>query len=74
MLPPMPTDPAPSTETTRLIAARDEALRRYAQHLSAVQLKNSRWCAVLSRGGSISRGGLPLAAFARGAKTMPHAH
>jgi hypothetical protein len=54
----MPTDPVPSVEIARLIAARDEALRRYTQHLAAIQLKNSRWCAVLSRGGSAARGRL----------------
>jgi hypothetical protein len=34
-------------QTARLSSARDEALRRYTQHLTAVQLKNSRWHAVL---------------------------
>lgn len=46
----MPTDSNALTEIRRLAAARDEALRRYTQHLTAVQLRNSRWSAVLSHG------------------------
>lgn len=46
----MPTDPNPVAEIRRLAAARDEALRRYTQHLTAIQLRNSRWSALLSHG------------------------
>ena len=46
----MPTDSNALAEIRRLAAARDEALRRYTQHLTAVQLRNSRWSAVLSHG------------------------
>jgi hypothetical protein len=46
----MPTDPNPLAEIRRLAAARDEALRRYTQHLTAVHLRNSRWSALLSHG------------------------
>lgn len=44
----MPTEISPFDEIRRLAAARDEALRRYTQHLSAVQFKNSRWSVLLS--------------------------
>jgi hypothetical protein len=67
----MPTDPVPSAETVRLTAARDEALRRYTQHLAAVQLKNSRWCAMLSRG---SARGRPVPVLATPVKPATHAH
>jgi len=69
----MPTDPVPFDQTARLTAARDEALRRYTQHLSAVQLKNSRWSAVLSRGRSVLRTQL-AAAPGTVLKNAPHAH
>jgi hypothetical protein len=42
-------------ENARLIAARDAALRRCAQHSAAVQLKSSRWCALPAGGRSGSR-------------------
>ncbi|SDR67120.1 hypothetical protein [Opitutus sp. GAS368] len=67
----MPTDPAPSAQAGRFVAARDEALRRYTQHLAAIQLKNSRWCAMLSRGRPAARGSLWSAT---GPKALPHAH
>ncbi len=51
----MPADSNPVHEIRRLAAARDEALRRYTQHLTAIQLRNSRWSAVLSRGRLPSR-------------------
>jgi len=67
----MPTDSVPSAGSDRCPAGRDEALRRYTQHLAAIQLKNSRWCALLSRGRSAARGNLWSAV---GPKTLPHAH
>ena len=68
----MPADSNSVTEIRRLAAARDEALRRYTQHLTAIQLRNSRWSAVLSHG--------RLPARTRGAATpstlnaVTHAH
>jgi hypothetical protein len=53
---PMPTNPSPTDQTARLLAARDDSMRRYAEHLSAVHLKNSRWSAMLSRRRLTSRG------------------
>jgi hypothetical protein len=52
----MPTNPESLAEIRRLAAARDEALRRYNQHLTAIQLRNSRWSVILSHG----RGRLPV--------------
>lgn len=69
----MPTEPVSFDPTARLTAARDEALRRYTQHLSAVHLKNSRWSAVLSRGRSTLRHHL-LPAPGATLKNAPHAH
>ena len=69
----MPTESVSFDQTTRLTAARDEALRRYTQHLSAVQLKNSRWSAVLSRGRSALRSHL-LPVPGAVLKNAPHAH
>ena len=69
----MPTDPVSFDQTARLTAARDEALRRYTQHLSAVQLRNSRWSAVLSRGRSALRHHL-IAVPGVALKNAPHAH
>ena len=66
----MPTDVVSSAETGRFVAARDEALRRYTQHLAAIQLKNSRWCALLSRG-RLTRGSSGSATANKG---LPHAH
>ena len=69
----MPTESNAHAEITRLTAARDEALQRYTQHLAAIQLRNSRWCAALSRGRSAFRRHLlplPVASL----KTAPHAH
>lgn len=69
----MPTEANPVDEIRRLAAARDEALRRYTQHLAAIQLKNSRWSALLSHGRSPLRGrvsSMPAAAF----NALPHAH
>ena len=37
-------------DNARLIAERDAALRRCAQHNVAVQLKSSRWCALPAGG------------------------
>ena len=51
-------------DNARLIAERDAALRHYAQHTVAVQLKSSRWCA-LPAGGR---------AGARGPAAVPAAH
>ncbi len=68
----MPTNSNALAEITRLAAARDEALRRYTQHLSAIQLKNSRWCTALSRHRTVPRSRL-LAATAT-AKGPAHAH
>lgn len=69
----MPTDANPYAEIRRLAAARDEALRRYTQHLATIQLKNSRWSALLSHGRSPLRGRVsPIAAAALNA--IPHAH
>ncbi len=68
----MPTEPVSFDQTARLTAARDEALRRYTQHLSAVQLKNSRWSAVLSRGRSTLRSQL-LPVSGASLKNAPHA-
>lgn len=50
-------------DNARLIAERDAALRRYAQHTAAVQLKSSRWCALPAGGriGSRSRAAVPAA-------------
>jgi hypothetical protein len=62
----MPTESSPTDQTARLIAARDEAMRRYAEHLSAVHLKNSRWSAMLSRRRLTSRGHLMTAAAKAG--------
>ena len=67
----MPIDPTFSSAPGRLPAGRDEALRRYTQHLAAIQLKNSRWCALLSHGRSAVRGNLWSAV---GPKASPHAH
>ncbi len=58
----MPTDPKAYDEIARLAAARDEALRRYAQHLAAIQIKHSRWNSVLSRHRSVARSRLLAAA------------
>ena len=69
----MPTDTNPHAEIVRLAAARDEALRRYTEHLSAVQFKNSRWCALLSRHRPVIRS-RPLPVPAAGLESMPHAH
>ncbi|HEY0864948.1 MAG TPA: hypothetical protein VGD97_12655 [Lacunisphaera sp.] len=69
----MPTESNAHAEITRLTAARDEALQRYTRHLAAIQLRNSRWCAALSRGRSAFRRHLlplPVASL----KTAPHAH
>jgi hypothetical protein len=55
--------PAPSdqaSEIRRLAAARDEALRRYTQHLTAIELRSSRWSAVLSPGRPPARVRQPL--------------
>jgi hypothetical protein len=68
----MPTDPVP-TGTARPNAPRDEALCRYTQHLAAVQLKNSRWCAMLSRGGLAARH-RAVSLFAVPVKPISHAH
>lgn len=65
----MPTDSNAYAEIRRLAAARDEALRRYTQHLSAIQFKNSRWSALLSHGRSPLRGRVATALNA-----LPHAH
>lgn len=65
----MPTDPNPIAEISRLAAARDEALRRYTEHLAAVHLKNSRWCAMLSRHRPLIRSRIVAAL-----REMPHAH
>lgn len=70
----MPTDPVPSSQTAQLTAARDEALRRYTQHLTAVHLKNSRWSAVFSRGRSTLRGHLPAMPAATVRSNPTHAH
>ena len=67
----MPTDVTSNAATGRVPAARDEALRRYTQHLAAIQLKNSRWCAMLSHGRSAVRGNLWSAVNPKG---LPHAH
>lgn len=66
----MPTDSTAFAEIRRLAAARDEALRRYTQHLAAIQLKNSRWSALLSHGRSPLRGRVSATAL----NAMPHAH
>lgn len=66
----MPTD-FTSTAATGRAPARDEALRRYTQHLAAIQLKNSRWCAMLSHGRSAVRSNLWSAVTP---KSLPHAH
>lgn len=58
---PMPTESVILDPTARLAAARDEALRRYTQHLTAVHLRNSRWHAVLSRGRTAVRPALRAA-------------
>jgi len=68
----MPIDPIPFDQTARLTVARDEAQRRYTQHLSAVQLKNSRWSAVWSRGRTALR--THLIAAPASLKNAPHAH
>lgn len=68
----MPTDPQPVSELRRLAAARDEALQRYTQHLASIQLRNSRWSMLLSRGRSAGRS--RLAALTAGFNTLPHAH
>lgn len=52
----MPTDSNSVAEIRRLAAARDEALRRYTQHLTAIQLRKSRWSALLSHGRAPGRG------------------
>ena len=67
----MPIDPTLSAATGRLPAARDEALCRYTRHLAAIQIKNSRWCALLSHGRSAVRGNLWSAVAP---KASPHAH
>ena len=67
----MPIDATSSAVNARPPAGRDEALRRYTQHLAAIQLKNSRWCALLSHGRSALRGNLWSAV---GPKNLPHAH
>jgi hypothetical protein len=48
-------------DNARLIAERDAALRRYAQHTVAVHLKSSRWCALPpgGRAGARSRTAVP---------------
>lgn len=42
-------------DNARLIAERDAALRRCAQHNVAVQLKSSRWCALPPAGRPATR-------------------
>ncbi|MDI1249058.1 MAG: hypothetical protein PSV13_09370 [Lacunisphaera sp.] len=64
-------------DNARLIAERDAALRRCAQHNVAVQLKSSRWCALPATGrtGTRSRAEVPavnLHPAAQGSTT--HAH
>ena len=61
---PMPTESVTLDPTARLTAARDEALRRYTQHLTAVHLRNSRWQAVRSRGRTALRSHLTAASVA----------
>lgn len=69
----MPTDPNPFDQIRRLAAARDEALRRYTQHLSTIQLKNSRWSALLSHGRAAVRSRLSSTAVTCFG-SLPHAH
>jgi hypothetical protein len=52
----MPTNADSLTDIRRLAVARDEALRRYTQHLTAIQLRNSRWSLLLSHGRAPGRG------------------
>ncbi len=68
----MPPESNPVVEIRRLAAARDEALRRYTQHLSTIQLRNSRWSALLSHGRSPGRG--RVAAFTSTLNLPTHAH
>jgi hypothetical protein len=69
----MPTEKNSYVEIVRLAAARDEALRRYTEHLAAIQLKKSRWCALLSRHRPLIRSrGLTMASVGLG--SAPHAH
>jgi hypothetical protein len=69
----MPTETNPFADIRRLAAARDEALRRYTQHLASIQLRNSRWSVLLSHGRLSARSRL-LAAAPAGFNGMPHAH
>ncbi|HQY05860.1 MAG TPA: hypothetical protein PLQ52_07325 [Lacunisphaera sp.] len=69
----MPTESITTDQIARLSSARDEALRRYTQHLTAVQLKNSRWHAVWSRGRSALRSHV-LAGSALPSTNITHAH
>jgi hypothetical protein len=69
----MPTETNPFAEIRRLAAARDEALRRYTQHLASIQLRNSRWSVLLSHGRSPARS-RGLSAAATGFNALPHAH
>lgn len=59
-------------DNARLIAERDAALRRCAQHAVAVQLKSSRWCALPAGGRPAGRG--PAAGPAAGAKAAAGAN
>jgi hypothetical protein len=68
----MPTDNSPFADIRRLAAARDEALRRYTQHLASIQLRNSRWSVLLSHGRSSARS--RLLAGSNAFNALPHAH
>jgi hypothetical protein len=68
----MPTSSESYVEIRRLAAARDEALRRYTQHLSAIQLRNSRWSVLLSHGRAPGRG--RVSATLASLNFPPHAH
>jgi hypothetical protein len=69
----MPTDSNPFDEIRRLATEREEALRRYAQHLASIQIRNSRWSVLLSHGRAAARGRCQAPAELA-LNAIPHAH
>ena len=68
----MPSNSDLLTDSRRLAAPRDEALRRYTQHLTTIQLRNSRWSALLSHGRAHGRG--RVSALTSSLNLSTHAH
>ena len=73
MMSSMHIDFSSAIDNARLMAARDEALRRNAEHTQAVQLKSSRWSALPRGVRSVTRERAPVAPAAK-PKVHAHAH